>query len=222
MDSIDAKCCHALLVFDKWRCVMILALRLSQEAIEEQTIIIRVIPTKEVAFSKGAHVNTTTSHYLPTSTSSSTSYAILCRQLDGALGFMSLPRAVSGAIVLEEQIGNVKTGLTKEKSSKSMKQKIYVTDDGQPLNLAVYVSVMEISGPKSLHTNLSETNLENDIYSYARLQGEYAKCLRLLVKDLVLPRKDCAQFAKNQPKNQTISTQDRKSEEKARSGSSFI
>lgn len=116
------------------------------------------------------------------------------RQLDGALGFPFLPRAVSGGserrgrlvseirsvldlirrgeglrfedvmlldqsvfygmadvhdrhrdmrldidnmsyeelLALEERIGNVNTGLTEENISKCMKQKIYVTEDGQP------------------------------------------------------------------------------------------
>ncbi|GJU55254.1 hypothetical protein Tco_1228968, partial [Tanacetum coccineum] len=45
MDSTNAKCCHALLVFDKWRCDD-LALQPSQAAIEEQTTVIHVIPTK--------------------------------------------------------------------------------------------------------------------------------------------------------------------------------
>ncbi|GKE11078.1 hypothetical protein Tco_1414629, partial [Tanacetum coccineum] len=76
--------------------VMILASRPSQAAILEQTFVIRVIPTKEVAFSEGAHVTLPPHIYPPTSASSSTSYAIICRQLDGALGFPSLPRVVSG------------------------------------------------------------------------------------------------------------------------------
>ncbi|GJW19135.1 putative HCaRG protein [Tanacetum coccineum] len=45
MDSTNAKCCRALLVFDKWRCDD-LASRPSQAAIEEKTTIIHVIPTK--------------------------------------------------------------------------------------------------------------------------------------------------------------------------------
>ncbi|GKA56191.1 hypothetical protein Tco_0755263, partial [Tanacetum coccineum] len=45
MDSTNAKCCRALLVFDKWRCDD-LASRPSQAAIEEKTTVIHVIPTK--------------------------------------------------------------------------------------------------------------------------------------------------------------------------------
>ncbi|GJY60015.1 hypothetical protein Tco_0459907 [Tanacetum coccineum] len=41
-------------------------------------------------------------------------------------------------LALEERIGNVNTRLTEENISKCMKQKIYVTEDGQPLNLVVY------------------------------------------------------------------------------------
>ncbi|GKA74422.1 hypothetical protein Tco_0780724 [Tanacetum coccineum] len=42
-------------------------------------------------------------------------------------------------LALEKRIRNVNTGLTEENISKCMEQKIYVTEDGQPLNLAVYV-----------------------------------------------------------------------------------
>ncbi|GKE52932.1 hypothetical protein Tco_1488088, partial [Tanacetum coccineum] len=42
-------------------------------------------------------------------------------------------------LALEERIGNVNTGLTEENISMCMKQNIYVTEDGQPLKLAVYV-----------------------------------------------------------------------------------
>ncbi|GJU67962.1 hypothetical protein Tco_1254221 [Tanacetum coccineum] len=45
MDSTNAKCCRALLVFDKWRCDD-LASRPSQATIEEKTTIIHIIPTK--------------------------------------------------------------------------------------------------------------------------------------------------------------------------------
>jgi hypothetical protein len=39
---------------------------------------------------------------------------------------------VQELLALEERIGNVNTGLTEENISKCMKQKIYVTEDGQP------------------------------------------------------------------------------------------
>ncbi|GJR10776.1 hypothetical protein Tco_0793428 [Tanacetum coccineum] len=51
---------------------------------------------------------------------------------------------VKELLALEERIGNVNTGLTKENVFKCMKQKIYVTEDGQPLNLAVYVRYVKV------------------------------------------------------------------------------
>ncbi|GJY40335.1 hypothetical protein Tco_0427605 [Tanacetum coccineum] len=46
-------------------------------------------------------------------------------------------------LALEERIGNVNTRLTEENISKCMKQKIYVTEDGQPLNLVVYARLKQ-------------------------------------------------------------------------------
>ncbi|GJY93469.1 hypothetical protein Tco_0509251 [Tanacetum coccineum] len=91
------------------------------------------------------------------------------RQLDGALGFPSLPRAVSGKserggrlelLALEERIGNVNTGLTEENISKCMKQKIYVTEDGQLLKPFFSVSKstrMEMISPHMDKTQSMET-----------------------------------------------------------------
>ncbi|GKD46815.1 hypothetical protein Tco_1271460, partial [Tanacetum coccineum] len=98
-------------------------------------------------------------------------------------------------LALEERIRNVNTGLTEENISKCMKQKIYVTEDGQPLNLAVYVRKStrmemissQMDEPQSMETQENVGQEVEEVFNKSKTwpHGAHLNCSRL---------SDCAIF----------------------------